>query len=651
VSIGVPDKGATSLKSFLIFLALVIVCGSGYLLYLDYNKPTTSVQSQKPEVMAILDTKENDVKKQSIENPIWQNIEALSPLFSGDTLKTEKASTAHIKTNDGLIIQVRENTMLSLTKTGLGPDLDLKVGDIFSQNTPLGDTFETRGAIIKGEMADLHIVTDTNGKSHVEIIKGKVSIVDKSQKRLDLNQSGSADLNDGLLVTDGKGAPPPIAVSTPVPVPTAIPNTSAAPHSKPQTDGSIDLLKPENNAAFNFDPETDSIDFIWSSNLKPKFYVLEVSTTSDFKKIVQSHTINSSKDTIKDLKTQSYFWRIRAFGNKNERLASSKTNTFNVKLTMPQLPELLAPAAEITWSAPSPIEFSWKKMENAAKYRFAIYSDLSQHLEVKSQITDANTFTWNWQNPKSYYWSVKGLNAKGNVISHSEVRHLTIAGAVKDKSPTYIIISPKDETEVTRDLTLEKPDPINFQWRVTKPLPGPLSLIISSDPEFSNPMTLQNITKSIVPVTLKKEGIYYWNLTSQSEDGRDLELSPVVTFNLRSSGALTAPKRIEPANEAKLETEDPKAVKFSWKPSKNAVQYHFVLKKADPKTNEYFIVLEKTIKETTLTTDPLENGNYSWNVYARDVKEKEVGSEHDFTFTLSATIQMDSPKLKEPVIK
>ncbi len=644
------------MRSFLIFLALVIVGGAGYLLYLDYNKSTTSVQNPRPDVIAIVDTKENDVKRQSSENPTWEDLEVLSPLFSGDTLRTQK-SAAHIKTNDGLIVQIRENTLLGLTKITVGPDFDLKTGDIFSQAVTPNVIFSTRQATVIGEMADIHLTTDANGNSRVEVSKGRATIVDKNQKNLALVQGGSADLADGVLITSGKGASTPTPLATPPrkgsikPLTNPRTNpTSANPTANPSANP-VDLIKPDMGAAFNFEPENNSIDFSWSTNLAPKFYILEVSASSDFKKIVQSHNVNLSKDTIKDLKPQNYFWRVRAFGSKNEKIAVSKTNTFTLKVKMLPLPELVTPAAEITWSIPAPIEFSWKKMESASKYRLVIYKDLSQHSEVKSLITEANTFTWNWQTPRSYYWSVKGLNSKGNVISQSEVRHLTITGAGKEKSPTYIIISPKDETEVTRDLTLEKPEVINFQWRVTKPLPGPLSLIISTDPEFSNPMTLKNVTKSIVPVTLKKEGIYYWNLSSQSEDGRDLELSPVLTFNLKPIGTLIAPKRVAPANETKIESEDPKVVTFSWKPSKNAVEYHFVLKKSDPKTSEYFIMLEKTIKETTLTTDPLENGNYSWNVYARDAKEKEVGSEKDFLFGIKAPFQMDSPKLKEPVIK
>jgi len=466
---------------------------------------------------------------------------------------------------------------------------------------------------------------------------------------LDYNKSTTSVQSDSTpLIAE---APPTSASSSlsPTPAPTSTPTPSPAPTPK---SSEINLNKPENGAVFNFEAENNTIDFSWSTNFNAKFFVIEVSTTSDFKKIVESRTVNSNKATIKDLKPQGYFWKVKVFGNKNEQVAISKSNAFNLKVKMQPLPELITPAAEITWSTPSPIEFSWKKMQNALKYRIAIYNDLSQHSEVKSLITEKTSFMWNWQNPKSYYWSVKGLNSKGNVISRSEIRHLNIAGATKDKSPTFVIISPKDDTEVVRDLTGETPEAVNFQWRVTKPLPGPLSLIISSDPEFTNPLTLKNVTKSLVTVPLKKEGIYYWNLSSQSEDGKALELSHVTTFILKSKEGFGPPFRIEPANETKIESTDSKPMKFIWKPSKNAIRYHFVLKKADPKTNAYFIMFEKTLEETTLTTDPLETGSYSWNVYAIDAKEKEVGSDHDFVFGINATIiQMEPPKLKEPVIK
>lgn len=626
------------MKGFLLFLALIIVGGAGYLLYLDYNKPSTSVQNPRLEPIALVESKENDVKRQSSENPAWENIEVLAPLFSDDILKTQKSSTAHIKTNDGLVIQVRENTLLSISKLPEGPDIDLKTGDIFSQNITPAVEFSTRGAILRGDMADIHVTTDTNGKSHVELTKGKAFIIDKAKTRVDLSSNESADLNEGIL-QGPKGASTP-AASTPIPTPSL--KTSKSP---------LELLKPGFGVTLNLEPENDNIEFDWTSSIPSKLFIVELSTSSDFKKIVQSHTVNSTKDTIKDLKPQKYFWRVRAFDTKNKPLATSKSSAFNLKVPLKTLPELVSPAAEITWTDSSPIEFSWRKMDTAAKYRFAIYKDLSQKNEVKSQVTDANTFIWNWQTPRSYYWTVRGLNSRGTVISQSEVRHLTIKAQGKEKLPTFVIISPKDETEVIRDLSVEKPETIPFQWRVTKTLPGPLSLIISSDPEFKNPMTLKNVTKSLVPVTLKKEGIYYWNLSSQSEDGRDLELSPVITFNLKSLGTLAAPKLIEPANESKIETEEPKVIKFVWKPAKNAVQYHLVLKRIDPTTKEPFIVLDKMVKETTLTSDALENGSYTWNVFSHDAKENEKGLDKEFAFDLAAPNQMDSPKLKEPVVK
>lgn len=642
------------MKSLLIFLALVIVGGAGYLLYLDYNHPSTSVQNPRPEPIGLLDGKQNDVQRQMKDNSNWENIDVLAPLFSGDHFETLKNSSAHIKTNSGLIVEVRENTLLSLEKEIEGPAVELKSGDIFSKNITTAIEFNTRGAIIKGDQAAIHITTDLNGKSRVEAPRGKISIVDKINQRLDLLENGSAELNDGVLILPPGAAK---TLSVPPPLPTAAPRNAAKSASSPKPTPAkgaasiIDLIKPDNGSVLNLEPETNNIEFDWSSNTPSKFFVLEVSTTNDFKKILQSHNVNLTKDSIKDLKPQNYFWRIKAFDAKNKVIAISKAYSFNLKIKLPILPELVTPAAEITWTDPSPIEFTWKKMDLASKYRVSVYSDLSQHNEVKSQVTDATTFLWNWQIPKSYYWTVKGLNAKGVIISQSEVRHFTIAGAPKDKAPTFVIISPKDQTEIVRDLSVEKPEVINFQWRVTKTLPGPLSLIISNDPEFKDPMTLKNVTKSLVPVTLKKEGIYYWNLSSQSDDGRDLELSPVITFNLKAAGSLMAPKIIEPLNDAKVESEDPKAIKFSWKRAKNAVQYHFVLKRMDPNTKEPFIILDRTVKETTFTSEPLDSGDYSWNVFAKDSKDREKGQDKDYNFVITNIIQMDSPKLKEPVIK
>jgi hypothetical protein len=220
-----------------------------------------------------------------------------------------------------------------------------------------------------------------------------------------------------------------------------------------------------------------------------------------------------------------------------------------------------------------------------------------------------------------------------------------------EKNTTFAIVSPKDQTELTRDLTLDHPGAILFQWQVTKPLPGPLVLTVSHDPQFSDPIVINNIKKTSASVVLKKEGVYYWNLSSQSADGSDLEISPAITFDLKSAGALTAPSPLAPKNAELIESDEAKAITFKWKAGKNVSEYHIVVKRTDPATKEQFIEVDQVLHEVTFTSDPLELGAYSWMVTAKDLKNREKGFSREITFRIDAPVQMAPPKLKEPVVK
>ncbi|MBK9294392.1 MAG: FecR domain-containing protein [Oligoflexia bacterium] len=419
-------------------------------------------------------------------------------------------------------------------------------------------------------------------------------------------------------------------------------------------DKRLELIYPEDGTSFQFEPDENNLELQWHSLITAKAFTLEVAKTSDFKVIANSQIIKGQegelKVLLKNLESGKYYWRVKAFGEKNDLLATSAVNDFTIKLKLPTLPELLRPNQDFTWTDSSAIPFSWKKLENATLYRLIISSDQEQKSIVKSISTKETTYTWPNKVQQVVYWSVMALGNQSKIIAHSELRKLTIQ--TKKKSSPFELVKPKDQTEVQRDLSQKTVDPVLFQWKILRPLPGTVTLIIANNDEFLNPIKINNLKKFSHDLVLDKEGSYYWKLESTSEKQKDyIEISETNTFNLRHVSLIPAPSLISPEMGEKIETTEAITVKFSWKESVGAVQYHIVVEKVDPKTNDRKTVMDKLIKETIITSQPLPEGQYQWSVSSFDQQGQEGMASRLYDFSIIPVDEVAAPQLNNPVVK
>lgn len=420
------------------------------------------------------------------------------------------------------------------------------------------------------------------------------------------------------------------------------------------TDKRLELIYPEPSTQFQFEPDENNLEFQWKSLVAAKVFNLEIARTEDFKVIASSQVIKGQegdlKSQIKNLQTGKYYWRVKAFGEKNDILAVSTVNDFIVKLKIPTLPELLRPQADYTWTDSSPVVFSWKKLENAKEYRLIISTEIDQKNVVKTLTTKETTYTWPTKLQQVIYWSVMAINQKSTVIAQSEVRRLTIQA--KKKVSPFTLVNPKDQFEVQRELTAQTVDPVLFQWKIGRPLPGPVTLIVADNDEFLNPQEFTGLKKFSHEVKLEKEGIYYWKLQSQSPTQKDyVETSETFSFTLKHVSLIPAPLLITPESSEKIEATDAQPVKFTWKESTGAVQYHIIVEKIEPKGQEKKTVMDKVVKELTITSQPLPEGTYSWSVSCFDQQGQEGMFSRSRDFSIIPIEEAAAPQLNVPVIK
>ena len=101
----------------------------------------------------------------------------------------------------------------------------------------------------------------------------------------------------------------------------------------------------------------------------------------------------------------------------------------------------------------------------------------------------------------------------------------------------------------------------------------------------------------------------------------------------------------------KIETDEPQSVKFSWKPVVGAVQYHIIVENLNLKTSEKKTVMDKVIKETTISSIPLSEGQYNWSVSSFDGQGQEGSTSRSRDFSIVPYEAVEAPQLNNPVVK
>lgn len=711
-------------KNITVLLPVLIGIGiAGYYLFQDYHPANEEVEGEiQREVVGEILFSENNVKRQFGNDVMWDAIATKTSVYNKDSIRTGKDSTTAIKLTDNSVIELGENSLIVLDKSQQSLGINFKAGDILAKSSSTGLDIKIKDSVLRGAGSELKIKAGADSQSSIEVARGRVILTDKNKKQTELNQTEQAGLStDGL----GAISKISVVLKNPEHKTQVQSNRDELRHPftwevlraelkeeqfeisktklfKPEStkifkahqainatltqgvqfwrvgwkdkgqmyftetrqitvghDKRLELTYPENETRFDLEPEENQLEMQWRSQIPVKIYVLEIAASSDFKSIALTRSLADTKAFVKDLPPQVYYWRVRAFGDKNAELAVSPVSSFTLKVRLPKLPELIKPVHEQDWETSEPIEFNWKKMENASEYRISITRDFEQREIVKTKVVSANSFSWSWTTPSHYYWSVKAIGTKQSTIAASEIRRVNIKP--KARASAFMLIYPKLKGEVIRDQS-ENPEPILFQWQITRPLPGPTTIILSKNIEFKDAVKQDNLTKLSVPIRLKSLGIYYWKLTSSqakdagktAEQSKDLkeESSEVGTFTLKLSSNSLAPVLIEPVNKANVEYEEKDvAVKFVWKPLVPSSQYHIVVERVDIKSGQRVTVVDRVVKELTFLSPPLAEGTYVWSVSGMDEQGLETSTSRASEFNIIPQVLMEPPKLNAPVIK
>lgn len=691
--------------------AIVAISVASYFLYREQNPEKFGATSRgNMEIVGTISFSDRNVKRQQSEELVWNSISKDMPIFNKDSLRTGKDSGAILKLNDNSIIELGENSLIVIDKSSQDLSVDFKAGDITTKNASEKLTLKVAQNTIQAAGSELKIKSDAQNKARIEVAKGRALLTDRNKKTSILEQANLAgvdetgvnqiqELSVNLLTPEDKTeidttntsfkqvftwevTKPQInsetlEISIDKKFKTLLHSykghQAATAELPPGTyywrigwlsngktlytefrklniglDKRLELIYPEDQSVFNLNTDENQLDFQWKSKVKAKTFLMEVALSPDFKRMVKSVPTIELTHRLSGLDPQTYYWRVKAYDEKNKEIASSRGFSFKLKVKLPQFPELVKPTEDAIVPSKNFVDLEWKPYAVADSYRLVISKDEGQKEIVGTFNLKENVHQWKTREKGRYFWSVKALNKDKQIFAESHVREFKLSE--RKITPAFQIIKPIDKAVIVR-AAAENPEPIIFQWQLLREIPGPVQIVFSQNEDFSDAKIAKDVPKLSHSLRFSKPGVYFWKLRSENASKDEKVESEPTSFRLKVSKVFNPTKLIEPADKAHVEGEGQTAVKFSWEPVVGASQYHIVVERDQGRQKEAIPMVDRIVKEATFTSQPIAEGNYIWNVSTVDEEGQEGVPSQTFGFKIAPPELAPAPELNEPVIK
>jgi len=364
------------------------------------------------------------------------------------------------------------------------------------------------------------------------------------------------------------------------------------------------LKRPAHNTTVN----PVGIRLEWEPNPTAEFYLLQVSTSSDFSN-TSNYIINKSglTDTffiIENLDSNKiYFWRVRAYNRKTYDYHSS---TFTLKTSAftqtPSKIKLLSQADDANIFSTS-IKFTWEE-PIAKSYRLQVSTseNFSSFVSNISGITATSSTVSNLTRNTQYFWRIIPSNEAG-IGTTSETRKVRSASSSSTISGPKLT-SPADKSSIPSNNIL-------FKWE-NQPNSAFYRIQISTNLSFSNlTLNVTNIpgTSFLVP-KLNNNTTYYWRVRGATSSVTGA-YSQVYSFKTGTESITNLNLVLEnPKNNAVGQSSP---LTLSWQA--NAMAESYTLEVAESNSFISSIISQSGLISSSFSLQNLEpNTNYYWRV-------------------------------------
>lgn len=473
---------------------------------LFFRRESYNLQTRLTEHIGNLMSYENEVRHKQVASIDWQRVTDVNmDLLDGDQLFTEENSSAVVRLVNGVILNLKPNTLVKLELNGDNLNLNYLKGLM---------EIDFAGNDLEGKIA-------LNGRSLGADGDGKLKIYQDGDKTLFNVQKGSVQLGDRSLSkgeeldSDGK---------------------------RKLGDETIVLLGPEDD--FRFSPiKRSSIKFKWRSPPGTKILTLEVARDPDFDNVILKRRSYGSSYSMGMPRDGRYYWRVRAPGLTSPISYFTVRNLPPARLLYPRVEEQL----KVKLKQKLPIEFQWDG-DPKQPYLLTVYTpNLGKKMKKKTFKVRGNSFETRLSDIGRYVWTVKPDHPKG-LKSKSRSFRLRPNDFVKINYPKPEFVF--DATRSNKPLTFE----------LAKPPRGASALFVSNDVTFETIAAKKKFNTRRFNLKYAKPGEYYYKISSLLDPNFTTDVYEMTIINWTALN-------LSPRRDLKIRAKDKiQPMTFKWNP-------------------------------------------------------------------------------------
>ena len=627
-------------------------------LYIDY---TSRLSTDRSDQIGTITFKKKTAERKYSDQMIWEDIARESPVFNYDTIRTADGSSAVVNLKDGTKIDLDQNTLVMLSLTAAGADIDLAGGSVFAD----------AGEAAKGAL------NIRAGDTKVSVTGGALSLTKTAEKAFDINvASGSATVtgaagpvsvgaNQGLQISAGKAEVKKTAVALDSPAPNAyhlaigsgsadipfswrgegngtleispdrafgrnvikrtgasglteriakgdyywrVTGSGGASEIRKFTvidDAAVTPLSPSEGETLAFRSTASRVSFSWSASRYASSYRVEISKDALFTSLAATLTALSTNAAADNLAEGNYFWRVvPVYDFMNPRLnptmvAFKVTSKSDLSVPEPVYPDEGARISIVT-AAGGGVSFGWGRLPECDSYMIEIAKDKTFKEVIASESTPTNFLSKTLPAAEAeYYWRVTGHAPDGAVSRPSELRRFS----VKKAQPPVQLSADQEGIGV-----------FMFRWKDADAL-GRYRMEISKGKGFG---AVFKSAESVVPsvqMTDLPEGEYSWRVSSLDLRGASAAVSD--SARLSVSGFIEKPVPLYPVENVRLDIMRMKMLDFTWKAASDTTSLELEI-------HQYSFASDKLVYKAEITSmkysinpfEVLSPGNFYWQISA-----------------------------------
>jgi hypothetical protein len=352
------------------------------------------------------------------------------------------------------------------------------------------------------------------------------------------------------------------------------------------------------------DGSTDNIlepRLVWMAVAGATGYHVQVSTTSDFSKIVLDSGVTDTFVVVTGLAYKTiYYWRVQV----HDATSSSDWTTHRAFTTIvePQTPVVVLPKDNMT-GQPTTLLLVWNSASGAASYYVQVASDtgFAAIVATDSTLADTSKVIHNLSYNNTYFWRVRSRNP-GGASAWTTIRRFTTI--IEPQTPTVVL--PNDTAQ-------GQPTSLKLIWNSAA---GAASyfVMVASDTGFTAIVAVDSTLAdtSKVVSNLLNSTVYYWRVKSKNPGG-----ASAWTAMRSFTTIVAAPKVPGPSSPVSGATNQQLSLVLTWNKVPDASGYYLQVTTDIAFAN--IVIQDSVLTDTSKSIAGLANGVlYYWRVKAKN---------------------------------